>query len=143
MDGKVFNAIEIIFVGALLVAVLHFGGVFGETSNPAPALAQPTALPFHATAAAQFQLTFTAARDATTAAQNYTPTSTLRPTRTPVPTAAPDTYPIIAGDTCITIAIRFDISLESLTAANNLDSECHIFAGGTLKIPAPTPTIAP
>ncbi|HLF02943.1 MAG TPA: LysM peptidoglycan-binding domain-containing protein [Anaerolineales bacterium] len=129
MDGKLFNLIEIIVIGGLLIAVLYLGGLFADAPKPAPEPV-PSGTPVRVL-------------PTVATAQAPVPTPTPRPTRTPAPTSKPSTYQIISGDTCTSIAVRFDISLESLIIANNLDSECRIFAGDSLKIPAPTPTIAP
>ena len=73
------------------------------------------------------------------------PTATLPatdvPTATPIP---PRDYTVSAGDgTCSRIAFNFGISVQSIIFENNLPSTCPISVGQKLKIPYPTPTIAP
>jgi LysM repeat protein len=69
------------------------------------------------------------------------PTPTSAPTPTPVP---PVEYTVQAGDTCGAIAQRNGVTLEELTAANDLDTvNCLIRVGDTLIIPVPTPTPDP
>lgn len=80
-----------------------------------------------------------------------TPTNTLvfteTPTVTPIPTATekpPFEYTIAAGDTCLSIAYAFDISVQSIVMLNNLPASCNtLVIGQTLKIPYPTPTPMP
>lgn len=75
------------------------------------------------------------------------PTLTPTPTETPLPTATPTPIPPIehivqAGDTLLGIAIAYDLSIDEITAYNQLDSDI-IVAGQTLLIPPPTPTPGP
>jgi LysM repeat protein len=128
MDGKVFNIVEVGFIAVLLVVVLYLGGFFGSSDSPAPVATSAPTIPPPSPAATRIKITAIA------------PTRTPRPV---APTAEPFDYQIASGDTCIAIATRFDITLESLIKANGLDAECRILAGERLKIPALTPTIAP
>ncbi len=74
-----------------------------------------------------------------------TPTATL--TNTPIPTSTPEPpteYTVKANDSCITIAVAFDVSVASIIVANNLDAQCiTLRIGQTLLIPHPTPTVTP
>ncbi len=74
-----------------------------------------------------------------------TPTQTPTPTATPTPTPLPPTttYRVQPGDTPISIAERFGISLEALLAANNMDANEPIRVGQELIIPLATPTPTP
>lgn len=80
-----------------------------------------------------------------------TPTNTLvfteTPTSTPIPTATekpPFEYTVSAGDTCLSIAYAFDISVQSIVLLNNLPASCNtLVIGQALKIPYPTPTPMP
>ena len=64
-------------------------------------------------------------------------TSTPAPTPTPLP---PIAYAVVAGDSCISIAVRFNISLQALLDANGLSQTCLLNIGQTLQVPQPTPT---
>lgn len=71
------------------------------------------------------------------------PTPTLTPTFTPAPpTLTPVVdirYTVVEGDSCLSIADRFDIYLDSLLSKNDID--CAALAIGTeLRIPQPTAT---
>jgi hypothetical protein len=59
------------------------------------------------------------------------PTATLAPTETPQP---PIAYTIVTGDTCESIAVAFNISVQELMSSNNLPSSCPLEAGGVLLI---------
>jgi LysM repeat protein len=61
-------------------------------------------------------------------------------TNTPLPTPTPITYVVKDGDTCLGIALFFDISVRDIVLVNNLSSECVINPGDNLQIPQPTPT---
>ena len=50
-----------------------------------------------------------------------TPTPTVEPTPTPAPT--PQTYQLRPGDTLFELAMRYDVALEDLLAANNLTED--------------------
>ena len=65
-----------------------------------------------------------------------TPTPTVTPTPTPEPTATPIVHTVSEGDTYLGIALEYDIDLNTLLAANNLDVKDIIQPGQTLKIPA-------
>lgn len=74
-----------------------------------------------------------------------TPTITMTltpppPTETPVPKIE---YTVVSGDSCLSIATRFNIDLGSLLQKNN-DVDCALLNVGTvLEIPQPTPTPEP
>lgn len=85
-----------------------------------------------------------------TATPSPTITETVVFTETPIPTIAPTAtvqppfdYTIAAGDTCTTIALSFDISVQSIIISNNLPVSCILSVGQTIKIPYPTPTPLP
>jgi LysM repeat protein len=68
-----------------------------------------------------------------------TPTSTETPvpTNTPLP---PQPYSVVGGDTCISIAIKHNVSVQSILDLNKLDAGCILSIGQVLQIPQPTPT---
>lgn len=73
-----------------------------------------------------------------------TPTSTPEPptvTPTPVPSLTPFTYVVVANDSCLAIAARFEVSIKSIVLLNNIPASCDtLFEGQELLIPHPTPT---
>lgn len=82
-----------------------------------------------------------------TPTMTLTPTNTLLPTQTLVPTVAatstplpPIEYTVKAGDLCSGLAAYYNVSINSIIQLNNLDTNCTIYPGNTLKIPQPTPT---
>jgi uncharacterized protein len=65
---------------------------------------------------------------------------TLLPTQfQPVATALPPgvDYTVVANDTCLSIAARFNISLQALIDANGLSQACPLAVNQTLRIPQP------
>ncbi len=77
-----------------------------------------------------------------------TPTTTPTPlpptpTNTPLPSPTPLSYVVKNGDTCGSIALAFDVSIQSIILQNNLSSACTLFVGQKLLIPQPTPTPSP
>lgn len=79
-----------------------------------------------------------------TATQSLTPeptaTETIVPSPTPLPTLA---YVIVAGDTCLGIAVDFDVSVQSIRLMNpGLICEA-LTVGTTIFLPQPTPTPSP
>ena len=68
-------------------------------------------------------------------------------TSTPIPTATlqpPHDYTISTGDTCTSIAVSFDVSVQSLIILNNLPASCNSLSiGQVIQIPYPTPTPLP
>lgn len=85
-----------------------------------------------------------------TATETVTPTVTLTPTatvplptHTPQPTFTPFAYSVKEGDNCGIIAARFNISINSIILANNLDASCSLFINQALNIPQPTATPTP
>lgn len=80
-----------------------------------------------------------------------TPTLTLTPTATatstPVPTFTPIPpveYTVASGDSCLSIAIAFDVSFQSIILLNNLPAACNtLVIGQKILVPRPTPTASP
>ena len=79
-----------------------------------------------------------------------TPTATLPPTETlppststSLPTQPPLDYTVKSGDTCLGLAVFFQVSVQSIVVENQLPASCLIAPGQVLKIPYPTPTPAP
>jgi LysM repeat protein len=69
-----------------------------------------------------------------------TPTATA----TQVPTPTPFTYTVAEGDTCLAIAARFEVSVQSIVLLNSLPAACNtLFPNQQLLIPYPTPTATP
>ncbi len=78
-----------------------------------------------------------------TSTATLTPTPmTPTPTATPLPSPTPLTYVVTAGDTCIGIAARYSVSVQSIVLLNNLDCNS-LVVGSSLLIPHPTPTNTP
>jgi len=69
-----------------------------------------------------------------------TPTDTPAPTPTPLP---PLEYTVVAGDTCISIAVKSNIGLRALLDANGLPEACPLVVGQKLQVPQPTYTPTP
>ncbi len=68
-----------------------------------------------------------------------TPTSPPPPTPTPIP---PQSYIVQQGDTLLSIATQFGLTVDELRAYNGMDSDI-IVVGQELLIPPPTPTPGP
>lgn len=77
-----------------------------------------------------------------TTTPTLTPTPiTPTPTNTPEPTPTPLSYRVSDGDTCISIAVFFNVSVQSIVQLNSLPASCsNLFVGQQLLIPQPTPT---
>jgi LysM repeat protein len=79
---------------------------------------------------------------------SLTPTITLTPTASLTPTIAPSwtplppiEYTIASGDSCISIALAFNVSVASIILQNNLPASCSpLSIGNKLRIPQPTQT---
>lgn len=102
--------------------------VQGMTASPTPG--GPTATP-----SATFRPTLTLAPPTNTAAAN--------PTQLPSNTPEPWQYQVQAGDTCLQIALNYDVSVEAIEQANNLSSCRLISEGQVLVVPRPTLTPTP
>jgi LysM repeat protein len=71
----------------------------------------------------------------------WSPTPTPVPLPTIVPTSTPVVYQVRAGDTLVSIAVRYEVTVDALMAANNI-SERDVYViqpGQMLIIPQPTP----
>ena len=76
-----------------------------------------------------------------TATLQASPTDTLVPPPTPLPTLE---YTVVANDTCIAIAVRYDVSIQSILQANpGLTADCILSVGQKINLPQPTPTASP
>ncbi|MDD5370199.1 MAG: LysM peptidoglycan-binding domain-containing protein [Anaerolineaceae bacterium] len=72
-----------------------------------------------------------------------TPTATLEMTATPLP---PKEYKIAAGDSCLSIAGAFNVSVNSIIQTNSpkINATCtNLVPGSTILVPQPTPTALP
>jgi LysM repeat protein len=79
-----------------------------------------------------------------TATMTLTPTATSTPTIEPTWTQLPPIeYTIQENDTCLGIAVQFDVSVNSIILLNKLSSSCIMVPGKKLLIPLPTPTPSP
>jgi LysM repeat protein len=80
-----------------------------------------------------------------TATITITPTLTLTPTIEPTMTPLPDLeYNVQSGDSCLSIAFLFNVSVNSIVVKNNLSATCdNLSVGQKLLIPQPTPTPSP
>lgn len=87
------------------------------------------------------------------ATSTYIATTYLSPTPAPTETRTPGPptetpivyieYTVVSGDSCISIATKFNIYVDDLTAKNK-DLDCGLLNIGTvLRIPPPEPTEAP
>ncbi|MGA2112350.1 MAG: LysM peptidoglycan-binding domain-containing protein [Anaerolineales bacterium] len=77
------------------------------------------------------------------------PTDTQFPTNTPAPTPTltplpPISYIIAQNDTCLGLAIQYNVSVQSILQLNNLPPSCNnLVVGQKLLIPQPTQTPLP
>ncbi|MGC9349921.1 MAG: LysM peptidoglycan-binding domain-containing protein, partial [Anaerolineae bacterium] len=68
-----------------------------------------------------------------------TATPTIEPSSTPlIEASTPLTYVVAEGDSLLAIAVEYDVSLEALMAANEIEDEDFIRIGETLTIPSTT-----
>ena len=83
-----------------------------------------------------------------------TPSATPVPTFTPAPTKKPTTLPtstslpplvhnVVEGDTCILIAVTYDVSVQSVLQLNGFTQACPLLVGQEVMVPVPTSTPAP
>jgi LysM repeat protein len=73
-----------------------------------------------------------------------TPTATATETPAPTPTPLPPVpYTVVGGDTCISIAVRFKVSVQSIIDLNKLTPNCILSVGAALQVPQPTVTPTP
>ncbi|MCB8962492.1 MAG: LysM peptidoglycan-binding domain-containing protein [Ardenticatenales bacterium] len=74
-----------------------------------------------------------------TSAPTQTPTLTVTPS--PVPTLQPPRdHAVAAGETLFSLSVVYDVSIDSITALNNLGNNPLLFEGQSLLIPYPTAT---
>ncbi len=79
-----------------------------------------------------------------TSTQTATPPPPPTTTNTPEPSSTPITYLVQQNDTCIGIALFFDVSVQSIVTMNNLPAACDtLYINQPLLIPQPTPTGTP
>jgi LysM repeat protein len=78
-----------------------------------------------------------------TATVTVTPTETLVPTLAPTATLLPPIeYTVATGDTCSSVALFFNVSVQSIIIQNNLPAACNTLrVGQKLLVPQPTPTV--
>ena len=96
------------------------------------AYGRPAATITHETTASA-AVTFTAIPPTETVTPTLTATFAPVATETPTP-VAPITYVVVAGDSLSGIAVKFQVSMDGIIAANNLTGDV-IYAGQILTIP--------
>jgi LysM repeat protein len=67
---------------------------------------------------------------------SVTPTSTIVPSPTTEP---PVEYTVAEGDSCLSIAFFFDVSVRSIIELNNLGTQCFLTVGQRVLVPVATP----
>ncbi len=80
-----------------------------------------------------------------TLTETATPTEAFTATPVPSPTTQPPfAYTVVSGDTCLSIALTFNVSVQSIILLNNLSAACtNLVVGQKLQVPYPTPTPLP
>ena len=116
----------VVFLFILFIGI--GGGLIYVTLQTTDQIVEPTATPTNTPTPTQ-----------TLAATPMTPTAT----NTPEPTLEPFTYTVKEGEYCGDIAYAFNISVQTLILANNLNANCAIYPNMELKVPHPTPTSTP
>ncbi len=66
-----------------------------------------------------------------------TSTATQLPTSTPLPPVA---HMVVEGDTCILIAVTYDVSVQSILRSNGFTQACPLRVGQEVNVPVTTPT---
>jgi LysM repeat protein len=103
--------------GMTYVALAQTGRVVGPTPRVSPS-ASPTITP-------------------TPSPETPTVTATPQASLTPV------SYTVQQGDSCGLVAAIFNVSVQSIVLANNLNANCNLFQGQILSVPQPTFTATP
>ena len=121
-------ALPLVIALVVLFLAIGAGGVYA-VMNQTGMVVEPTVTP-----------TITS-----TATITITPTLTLTPTIEPSITPLPDLeYTVQSGDSCLSIAFLFNVSVNSIVVKNNLSATCdNLVVGQKLSIPQPTPTPSP
>lgn len=141
----ILGVLVVCALGACLGVFLWSNGGFNvaglvqaPTPSSTPVSARAVVL---TTAAVPSPIVSPAPSPTATRAAAATPTSppTATATRAPTATPTPLKYTVRSGDSLISIAARYKISVEDLRQANGLTSDL-IRAGDELIIPRPTPT---
>ena len=115
-------AIILLAIGTLVIFSIILWLTY---SRPAESLSTQTVAPAAAT--------FTPIPAAETATLAPVIIPSVTPTETPT-IVVPITYTVVAGDSLSAIAVKFQVSMEAIIAANNLTGDV-LFAGQTLLIP--------
>lgn len=91
-------------------------------------------------------ITISTASPTITSTATGTQTATVTPlptlTYTPEPSPTPVTYLVKTNDTCLGIAVFFNVSVQSIVTLNSLPAACDtLYINQPLLIPQPTPTV--
>ena len=111
--------------------------LLGAACRPTPA-GLPTLTATLAGSAGGTPTNAAAAATQTAEAQTVAAEKAASQTPTPIPTWTPVVYVVQPGDSLSGIAYRFDVPIEQLAAANDIDDPNVIAAGQRLIIPGPT-----
>ena len=124
---------ELIFgtIGLIILGVVAYVLITQATAEPGGDTESPVAEASPSAGSA-------AARSPTPA---FSPTPTPELTATPTPN--PQTYVVQPGDTLLSIAQRFNITVEDLSAKNDILDPNNIFAGQKLVLPQPGERVSP
>lgn len=128
-------SLPLIFGLAILLLVIGAGVVYGVLKglgNKSPVAISGVAASPTVTATSTLPATMT-------------PTITLTPTLQATWTLEPPVqYKVASGNTCLGIALAYNVSVDSIVTLNKLAADCsNLSVGQTLNIPRPTPTASP
>lgn len=129
LNRRPISLVTVLIIVVVILLVAAGAVLLAAVSGVAPGLFDRSTATATSTATAPPTLTFTA-----------TPTETPEPTATELP---PVDYTIQSGDTCIKIALKFNVSVASIITVNGglINADCSNLSVGTvLKVPQPTPT---
>lgn len=130
---EVTFSLPVIFGLAVLLLVIGAGAVYAFLQSTLPAQ-------MNGVVGAVTQTETPTVSSTITLTPTLEATGTPEPTFTPLP---PIEYTVIDGDSCLSIALAYGISTNSMITLNQLSPECILSVGRVLKIPQPTPTPSP
>ena len=79
-----------------------------------------------------------------TSVPTFTAAPTKKPTNLPTSTSLPPVvHNVVEGDTCILIAVTYDVSVQSVLQLNGFTQACPLLVGQEVMVPVPTSIPAP
>ena len=134
--GRAAGLVAVLVVLAL-VALIGAGSITDLVSGSAATGTPQSSVAVSTPPTAKTQPTVSTSTEAPTVAPTQAPASDAAATSAPTPSATPTIYVVARGDSLLSIAAKFGVTLKAIRKVNDIADPNHILVGQKLVIPLP------